>query len=99
MAEATAPMKLLVLTPAGTNAEAGCDSAVLTIRDGADGRGGGLVGIRKDHAPAVFALSDGEIRASLGGETVFRASVRGGFASVRDNIIRVITDSAELRPL
>lgn len=97
MAEAAAPMTLRVLTPAGTNAEAGCDSAVLTIRDGADGKGGGLVGIQKDHAPAVFALAEGEIRASLGGRAVFRARVKGGFASVGDNIIRVITDSAEVQ--
>lgn len=95
MAENAAPMTLRVLTPAGIVSETDCDSAVLTIPDGADGRGGGLVGIRRDHAPAILALGEGSIRASLGGKPVLNVSVKGGYASVRDNVITVVTDGAE----
>ena len=94
MEETTAPMTLRLLTPTGISAEVGCDSIRLTLRDDAEGRGGGAVGILRDHAPAVMALGKGAIRASLAGEVVFRAKADDGFASVRDNVITVITDSA-----
>ena len=94
MAETNAPMTLRLLTPAGTSAEVPCDSVQLTLRDDAKGRGGGWIGILRDHAPAVMALGNGGIQASLDGECVFRASADGGFASVGDNVITVITDSA-----
>lgn len=91
-------MTLRLLTPAGVSEETACDSARLPQRDGADGRGGGFVGVQRDHVPAVIALSAGEVRASLAGQVVFRARVEGGFASVRDNVITVITDSAVPEP-
>ena len=95
MADNPAPITLRLLTPEGLAAETLCDSAILTICDGADGRGGGLVGIRRDHAPAVFALGAGRLEASTEGKRVLAASVSGGFASVRDNVITVITDSLQ----
>ena len=91
-------MTLRLLTPTGTSAEAACDSVLLTQRDGAEGHGGGLVGIRADHAPAVIALGEGAVTASLGQNTVFRAAVSGGFASVLDNVVTVITNSAVIDP-
>lgn len=94
MADSNAPLTLRLLTPAGTSAEAACDSVQLTLRDDRNGRGGGLIGIRRNHAPAVLAIGKGVIRASLGGKTVFRAVAEDGFASVGDNVVTVITDSA-----
>ena len=94
MAEKEAPMILRLLTPTGVAEEASCDSVRLPQRDGADGQDGGFVGVQRDHVPAVIALGEGEVRASLAGQAVFRARVEGGFASVRDNVITVITDSA-----
>ena len=86
------PMTLRVLTPNGAAAETACDSVVLLLRDGADGRGGDYVGIQRDHAPAALALADGPVRASLDGTDVLRLRVGGGFASVRDNVVTVLTD-------
>ena len=94
--EGSAPMTLRIVAPAGTAAEAACDSAVLTLREGTNGKGGGSVGIWKDHAPAVMALGRGPVRASLHGSPVLETMVDGGFASVRDNVITVITGSAEI---
>ncbi len=77
-----------MLTPAGSAAEAGCDSIVLTLSDG------GLIGIQTDHAPAVLALAPGAVRASLRGQEVLRKHAAGGFASVKDNVVTVVTESA-----
>lgn len=97
MADKASLMTLRLLTPAGVSAEAACDSVQLTLRDGADGHGGGRMGIQRDHAPAVLALGPGTVRASRAGAVVFLAEVGGGFASVKENVITVITDSAEVR--
>lgn len=97
MADKASFMTLRLLTPAGVSAAVACDSVQLTLRDGADGRGGGRMGIQRDHAPAVLALGPGLVRASRAGAIVFLAMVGDGFASVKDNVITVITDSAEVR--
>lgn len=98
MADSASTMTLRLLTPKGTSAETACDSVLLTQRDSVEGRGGGLVGIRADHAPAVIALGEGPVTASLGQRIVFRAAVSGGFASVLENVVTVITDSAVVDP-
>ena len=90
----SSPMTLRLLTPAGTSAEVLCDSIQLVQRDGKDGQGGGSIGFLRDHAPAILALGKGEVRASLAHKTVFLAEASDGFASVRDNVVTVITDSA-----
>ena len=94
MADNGAPMTIRILTPTGFSAEAACDSVKLTLRDDLSGKGGGLIGIRRNHAPAVLALGKGTILASLGQEVVLRAAAEDGFASVGGNVITVITDSA-----
>ena len=96
MTEQTAPMTLRLLTPSGVSADVGCDSVQLTLREGIDGKGGGLIGIKRDHAPAVMALGEGAILARLEGTVVFRAAVADGFASVENNVVTVITDSASV---
>jgi len=93
VARSASTMTLRLLTPTGYSSETVCDSVHLTQRDSVAGTGGGLVGIRADHAPAVIALGEGPVSASLGTETVFRASVSGGFASVQNNVVTVITDA------
>ena len=93
MAGTASTMTLRLLTPAGYSSETACDSVHLTQRDSIAGTGGGLVGVRADHAPAVIALGKGPVTASLGAKTVFRAVVSGGFASVLDNVVTVITDA------
>ena len=89
------PMTLRVLTPGGAAAETACDSVQLFLRDGADGTGGGLVGIRRGHTPAALALDEGPLWASLRGKEVLRLQIGGGFASVRDDVITVLADRVE----
>ena len=91
----SAPLTFIVLTPHGEAANLACDSVHLTICDDENGHGGGLVGFHRGHVPAVLALGNGIAEAKLGGKTIFRSVVQGGFASVRDDVIRVITDSVK----
>ncbi len=98
MAEASS-LTLRLLTPNGTSAETGCDGVQLLIRDGADGQRGGLVGILRGHAPAVMALGEGPVLAYRAHVPVFRAIVSGGFASVAEDVVTVITDSVTIEQL
>ena len=105
--DSTAPLELIVLTPHGEAVDVHCDSVHLTVCDDETGHGGGQVGFHRGHLPAVLALGDGPadalavvhfgqdlLHALLHGEAVFHTVVHGGFASVRNDVIRVITDSA-----
>ena len=91
--DSSAPMELIILTPHGEAVDVRCDSVHLTLCDDETGHGGGLVGFHRGHLPAVLALDDGAADAMLHGESVFHSTLHGGFASVRDDVIRVITDS------
>ena len=56
----------------------------------------GSIGVMRGHAPMVAAVDSGELeyRESKGGpETFFFVS--GGFAEVRDNTVRIVTDACE----
>ena len=88
-----AALEFMVLTPHGEAVDVHCDSVHLTLCDDENGHGGGQVGFHRGHLPAILALDDGPADALLHGETVFRTVLHGGFASVRNNVIRVITDS------
>ena len=91
--DASATMEFIVLTPHGEAADVRCDSVHLTLCDDETGHGGGQIGFHHGHLPAVLALGDGTADALLHGETVFHTVLHGGFASVRNDVIRVITDS------
>ena len=91
--DASAPMEFIVLTPHGEAVDVHCDSVHLTICDDETVHGGGQIGFHRGHLPAVLALGDGAADALLHGETVFHTTLHGGFASVRNDVIRVITDS------
>lgn len=87
---------LKVLTPAGQAAEIACTGVTLFLPDGKDGRGGGSIGIRYNHAPALMALCEGRILALKGERVIAGIHIPGGFAEVRDNIVTVTAPSAEI---
>ena len=91
--DSAAPLEFIVLTPHGEAVDVHCDSVHLTICDDETGHGGGQIGFHRGHLPSVLALGDGAADALLHGETVFHTVLHGGFASVRNDVIRVITDS------
>jgi len=88
-------LKLEIITPEGRKAFTECESVNVYARDNEKGEGGGSVGIRPGHMPAVVALGTGEVCAFLNGKKVYSASVRGGFALVRDNTVTVMTEDCK----
>ena len=78
-------LTLRVITPDRVLLDTTADSVTFPTLDGS-------VGILKDHAPMVAAIGVGELSFAGGEEDMF---VSGGFAEVRGNIVRVVTDVSE----
>jgi F-type H+-transporting ATPase subunit epsilon len=56
----------------------------------------GEIGVLPDHAALVTILEPGVLSYKTGA-TVTRLRVSGGFAEVRDNVMTVLADSAEVQ--
>lgn len=65
-----------------------CESLVFTTLDG-------MVGILADHVPTVYAVSAGELRFTVNGETKVLA-VGDGMARVAGDKVTILVDFAEL---
>ena len=86
-------LTLRIVTPSGVAASVDCDSVTLIARDDADGNGGGSVGIRRGHIPAVIALENGSaVKTSSDGAQLRSFTVSGAFARVRDNVVTVVAE-------
>ena len=78
-------------------ASCSCDAVNLWEREDRQGRGGGSIGVRKGHLPAVIALAEGgTVRAIANGKTIFEAKIRGGFARVDAESVTVLTPEANV---
>ena len=89
-------MRFRLLTPSKEVVSCSCDSVNLFAKDDRQGKGGGSVGIRRGHLPAVIALEEGgPVRVTLEGKTVFSARISGGFARVDSASVTVLTPEAE----
>ena len=87
-------LTLKVITPRGEQASVSCDSVTVFARDGENNDGGGSVGIRRGHLPAVIALLDGcAVKASSGGAPVAAYTVSDAFAIVKDDVVTVVAES------
>ena len=85
-----------LLTPQGERCSCPCDTVDLWAKDDAQGRGGGSMGVRRGHLPAVVALEEGSrVRVVSGEKTVYAARIRGGFARVDRESVTVLTPEAE----
>ena len=65
-----------------------CESLVFTTLDG-------MVGILADHVPTVYAVSAGELRFTVNGETK-ELAVGDGMARVAGDKVTILVDFAEL---
>ena len=84
------PIKLRVVTPIGAAFDARCDS----VRLNAAGEDGvpGMIGIRQGHLPALILLERGRLTAFLNGASVADIGIGGGFATVAEDTVTVLTD-------
>lgn len=89
-------IRLSIVTPDGEAVSVTCDSVRLDAQDDKNGRNGGGLGIRCGHIPAMIALSEGLLTASLEGNTVLKAKVKNGFAAVAQDVVTVLTDRADV---
>jgi F-type H+-transporting ATPase subunit epsilon len=82
------PITLRVVTPERVVLDTTVNSVVFPGLDGS-------TGVLKGHAPLVSALGVGELsfRDESGQETGL--FVAGGFAEVRDNTVRIVTEASE----
>ena len=85
-------MTFVLIDTDGEQVRLECDSVSLVAADGADCTGGGSMGIRRGHTPAIVALGEGIIRVSLGGKTLYEAPLNGGLASVFEDNVTVVTE-------
>jgi len=89
--------RFLLLTPLKEVASCSCDAVSLWEKDDAAGQGGGSIGIRRGHLPAVIALAEnGPLRVTLAGKTCISGKVHGGFARIEPGSVTVLTPSAEV---
>ena len=81
------PITLRVITPDTVALDETVDSVVLPGLDG-------QLGVLARHATMVTALDHGELRYKQGG-VEHHMFVSGGFAEVRDDTLRVVTEAGE----
>lgn len=83
-----ASLTLRVITPESVLLDTTASSVTFPTLDGS-------VGILKDHAPMVAALGVGELSFKDSSGKAEALFVAGGFAEVRDNTVRLVTDTSE----
>lgn len=85
----TKRLSVALITPAATVFEGEADMVVLPAWDGE-------VGILRGHAPMMALLGEGVMRVTRdGSEERFR--VAGGFMQVVDDVVSVLSETAEAR--
>lgn len=89
-------IKLSIVTPNGKAASVTCDSVRMTAQDDVRGRNGGGLGIHPGHASAMIALEEGILTALLDGTVVLKVNVKPGFAAVRNDVVTVLTEHADI---
>jgi F-type H+-transporting ATPase subunit epsilon len=80
-------LRVVVISPERTIFDGAADSVVAPAWDGE-------LGILRGHAPLMAILGSGEIRVGRGGQ-VERFHVGGGFLQVIDDVVTVLSESAE----
>ena len=81
-------LSVALITPNETVFEDAAEMVVVPAWDGE-------VGILRDHAPMMALLGSGEMRVTGPDGTVTRFHVSGGFMQVSDNVVSVLSDTAE----
>lgn len=90
------PLTLKIVTPEGVDRSIPCDSVILWMAADTRGRKEGSIGIQKGHVNCVIALGNGPVQARSGGAAAFSGETKGGFATVMDDTITVITPHIEM---
>lgn len=79
---------LRIVTPSGSEKDISCDSVRLNA---ADSQGGGLLGIRRGHIPALIMLERGRLTAYCDDKKIKDIGIGSGVATVADDVVTVLT--------
>ena len=85
-------LTLRIVSKEGVSSPVQCDSVHLTVTDDNNGCGGGSMGIRNGHIKSLISLDIGPVTAYLGGKEIFSSVADGGFATVEDDVVTVVTE-------
>ena len=85
-------IELIVVTPKGEILHEKCESIRLWTIDDEQGRGGGSLGIRRGHAPAIAALSRGAVAGIREDGSTVQAEISGGIAMIGNDCVTVLAD-------
>ena len=85
-------LTLKIVSKDGVVAAVECDSVHLTVCDDTNGRGGGSMGIRPGHIKSLISLDQGSVAAYIGEKEIFSCIVGGGFATVENDTVTVVTE-------
>jgi F-type H+-transporting ATPase subunit epsilon len=55
----------------------------------------GYIGVLPDHAPLLSELGIGALTYATPGNQLFSLAIAGGFLEIKDNVVRVLSDTAE----
>ena len=84
-------LTLKIVSPDGVDQSYACDSVTLWMAPDCKGRGEGSIGIHHGHADAVIGLGKGPITALQNGKTVYSGQAEGGFVTVLQNVVTVVS--------
>lgn len=85
-------IELIVATPCGEILHEFCESVRLCTIDDEHGRGGGSLGIRRGHAPAIAALAPGKVIGIRNDGSAVQTEVGGGIAAIGGNRVTILAD-------
>ena len=88
-------LTLKIVSKDGTRPPVECDSVHLNVCDDTMGRGGGSMGIRAGHIKSLICLDRGPVTAYLEGKEIFSCITDGGFATVENDIITIVTEKVD----
>ncbi len=84
-------LTLKIVSSGGSVVSLECDSVHLTVSDNDMGQDGGSMGIRQGHITSIISLDTGNVTAYLEGKEIYSAVAEGGFATVEDDCVTVVT--------
>lgn len=85
-------LTLKIVSKDGTAKPVECESVHLMVADDNMGEGGGSMGIRTGHIKSLISLDRGPVIAYLDGKEIFSCKTDGGFATVENDIVTVVTE-------
>ncbi len=85
-------LTLKIVSKNGSSTPVECDSVHLTVCDDNNGCGGGSMGIRQGHVKSLISVDYGPITAYIEGKEIFSCKTDGGFATVENDIVTVVTE-------